>query len=61
VDNGLTSSRATGLRFGFFEQLGFILVSKDFLRNVFSQLKEKRDIEEIGRKLGHTIAKEYVS
>jgi len=45
----------------YFEQLGFILVSKDFLRNVFNQLKEKKDIEDIGRKLGHTIAKEYVS
>src|SRR5947209_17917122 len=45
----------------YFEQLGFILVSKDFLRNVFGQLKEKKDIEEIGRRLGQTIAKEYVS
>jgi hypothetical protein len=45
----------------YFERLGFILVSKDFLRNVFSLLKGKKEIDEIGRKLGQTIAKEYVS
>jgi hypothetical protein len=45
----------------YFERLGFLLVSKDFLRNVFSQLKGKKEIDEIGRRLGQTIAKEYVS
>jgi hypothetical protein len=44
----------------YFEQLGFILVSKDFLRKTFSRLNEK-DIEEFGRELGLTVAKEYIS
>jgi hypothetical protein len=44
----------------YFEQLGFILVSKDFLRKTFSRLNE-RDIEEFGRELGLTVAKEYIS
>ena len=45
----------------YFEHLGFILVSKDFLRSVFTQLKEKEQIEEMGRKLGQIAATEYVS
>jgi hypothetical protein len=44
----------------YFEQLGFILVSKDFLRKTFSRLNEN-DIEEFGRELGLTVAKEYIS
>jgi hypothetical protein len=43
----------------YFEQLGFILVSKDFLRNTFSRLNEN-DIEEFGRDLGLTVAREYM-
>jgi len=45
----------------YFEQLGFILVSKDFLRKVFSKIEREKDIEEFGRELGLTTAKEYVS
>lgn len=45
----------------YFEQLGFILVSKDFLRRVFSKIEKAEDIEEFGRELGLTTAKEYVS
>lgn len=45
----------------YFEQLGFILVSKDFLRKVFSKIEKEEDIEEFGRELGLTTAKEYVS
>jgi hypothetical protein len=45
----------------YFEQLGFILVSKDFLRKVFSKIEKADDIEEFGRELGLTTAKEYVS
>lgn len=45
----------------YFEQLGFILVSKDFLRKVFSKIEKPEDIEEFGRELGLTTAKEYVS
>jgi hypothetical protein len=44
----------------YFEQLGFILVSKDMLRKTFSRLNEN-DIEEFGRELGLTVAKEYIS
>jgi hypothetical protein len=44
----------------YFEELGFILVSKDFLRKTFSGLNEK-DLEGLGRSLGLTVAKEYVS
>ena len=44
----------------YFEQLGFVLVSKDFLRKTFSRLNEN-DIEEFGRELGLTVAKEYIS
>jgi hypothetical protein len=45
----------------YFEQLGFILVSKDFLRKVFTKIEKAEDIEEFGRELGLTTAKEYVS
>ena len=45
----------------YFEQLGFILVSKDFLRKVFSKIEKAEDIEEFGQELGLTTAKEYVS
>ena len=44
----------------YFEELGFILVSKDFLRKAFSGLNE-RDAQELGRELGLTVAKEYIS
>jgi hypothetical protein len=44
----------------YFEQLGFILVSKDFLRKTFSRLNQT-DIEEFGLELGITVAKEYIS
>jgi hypothetical protein len=45
----------------YFEQLGFLLVSKDFLRMTFSGLQDKNRLEELGRELGLTVAKEYVS
>jgi len=44
----------------YFEELGFILVGKEFLRKTFGRLNEKH-LEEFGRDLGSTIAKEYVS
>jgi hypothetical protein len=44
----------------YFEQLGFILVSKDFLRRIFLKLDEKY-VEEFGREIGLTVAKEYIS
>jgi hypothetical protein len=44
----------------FFDELGFILVGKEFLRKTFSGLNEKH-VEELGRDLGSTVAKEYVS
>ncbi|MGB8933661.1 MAG: hypothetical protein WCC17_00980 [Candidatus Nitrosopolaris sp.] len=42
----------------YFEQLGFILVSKDFLRKVFSKIEKAEGIEEFGQELGLTTAKE---
>lgn len=45
----------------YFEQLGFILVSKDFLRSIFNRLDDKKQIEEIGKRLGQTMTEEYVS
>ncbi len=44
----------------YFEQLGFILVSKDFLRKTYSRLNQS-DIEEFGRELGLSVAREYMS
>jgi hypothetical protein len=44
-----------------FEELGFILVSKDFLRKIFIVVDDEKGIEEFGREFGTTIAKEYVS
>jgi hypothetical protein len=44
----------------YFEQLGFILVSRDFLRKTFLKLDEKY-LEEFGREIGLTVAKEYIS
>lgn len=44
-----------------FEQLGFLLVSKDFLRKTFAELQDEKRLEELGKELGLTVAKEYVS
>jgi hypothetical protein len=44
-----------------FEELGFILVSKDFLRKIFSVIDDEKDIQEFGREIGIAMAKEYVS
>ena len=43
-----------------FEQLGFILISKDFLRKTLSISNNKKKIEEIGKELGEIIAHEYI-
>lgn len=45
----------------YFEQLGFLLVSKDFLRKMFAELQDEKRLAELGRELGLTLAKEYVS
>jgi hypothetical protein len=44
-----------------FEELGFILVSKDFLRKIFSVVDDEKDIQDFGKEFGKTMAKEYVS
>jgi hypothetical protein len=44
-----------------FEELGFILVSKDFLRKIFSVVDDEKDIQDFGKEFGTTMAKEYVS
>jgi hypothetical protein len=44
----------------YFEELGFILVSKNFLRKTFEVIDQKH-IEELGKEYGMTIAKEYIS
>jgi hypothetical protein len=44
----------------YFEELGFILVSKDFLRKTFAELNGS-NVEELGRNIGLTVAREYVS
>jgi hypothetical protein len=43
-----------------FEELGFIPVSKDFLRKTFSLIDEK-NLDDLGRELGLTVAREYVT
>jgi len=44
-----------------FEELGFILVSKDFLRKIFNIVDDEKDIQDFGKEIGTTMAKEYVS
>jgi hypothetical protein len=44
----------------YFEELGFIPVSKDFLRKVFSAILQN-EAEEVGKSLGFSLANEYVS
>lgn len=44
----------------YFEELGFMLVSKEFLRKTFDKLDEKH-LEVLGRELGITVAREYIS
>lgn len=44
-----------------FEELGFILVSKDFLRKIFSVIDDEKHIQDFGNEFGTTMAKEYVS
>jgi hypothetical protein len=44
----------------YFEQLGFILISKDFLRKTFSRL-DQNYVEEFGKEHGLTVTKEYIS
>ena len=43
----------------YFEELGFIPVSKDFLRKVFNAIPQK-EAEEVGKSLGLSLANEYV-
>jgi hypothetical protein len=43
-----------------FEELGFLLISKDFLRKTLAELHDEKKIKEVGRELGLTVAKEYV-
>jgi hypothetical protein len=47
----------------YFEELGFILVSKDFLRRIFSSkiVSDQKQLEGFGMELGLTVAKEYVT
>jgi hypothetical protein len=45
----------------YFEQLGFLLVSKDFLRKTFAEFQDENRLEELGKELGVTVAKEYLS
>jgi hypothetical protein len=47
----------------YFEELGFILVSKDFLRRIFSSkiVSDQKHLEAFGMELGLTVAKEYVT
>lgn len=44
-----------------FEELGFILVSKDFLRKIFQVVDDEKHIQDFGKEFGTTMAKEYVS
>src|SRR5215208_4142945 len=44
-----------------FEELGFILVSKDFLRKIFNIVDDEKAIQDFGKEIGTTMAKEYVS
>jgi hypothetical protein len=44
----------------YFEELGSIPVSKDFLRKVFSVIPQK-EAEEIGKSLGFSLVNEYVA
>jgi hypothetical protein len=44
-----------------FEELGFILVSKDFLRKIFNVIDDENHIQDFGKEFGTTMAKEYVS
>jgi hypothetical protein len=44
-----------------FEELGFILVSKDFLRKIFNVVDDEKHIQDFGNEFGTTMAKEYVS
>ena len=43
-----------------FEELGFLLISKDFLRKILAELHDEKILKELGRELGLTVAKEYV-
>jgi hypothetical protein len=44
-----------------FEELGFLLVSKDFLRKIFNVIEDEKHLQDFGKEFGATIAKEYVS
>ena len=44
----------------YFEELGFILVSKNFLRNRFSKIEEEKYLIEEGKEFGLLAAKEYL-
>ena len=44
-----------------FEELGFILVSKNFLRKIFTVIEDEKHIQDFGKEFGTTMAKEYVS
>jgi hypothetical protein len=44
-----------------FEELGFILVGKDFLRKIFNAVDDEKHLQDFGKEIGITMAKEYVS
>jgi hypothetical protein len=44
----------------YFEELGFVPVSKDFLRKVFSAIPQK-EAEEVSKSLGLSLTNEYVA
>ena len=44
----------------YFEELGFIVVSKDFLRKRFGRIEEEKYLIDDSRELGLTAAKEYI-
>jgi len=45
----------------YFEKLGFIPVSKDFMRTMFSRIESEEDIEAYSRDLGNIVVNEYAS
>ena len=58
VNTTLKNHMAYGI---YFEKLGFIPVSKDFMRTIFSRIEREEDIEAYSRDLGNIVVNEYAS
>lgn len=62
ISNLVNTTLKNHMTYGmYFEKLGFIPVSKDFMRTIFNRIEREEDIEAYSRDLGNIVVNEYAS